>query len=693
MFAGGAALQGEVSFFEIPSAREALAIEAEGVRAELEELPDFSETRQIDSYGFHGEYLPVLDELPQSPRWTVKLSWGPVAKLEQVILVPAIDPRQGTIRGYGFPRRFRVLKVFPDGSSEVVADWMDEDCPDPGHVPLRIELVEPLCDTIRIDVHRGAEESGREVFALGEVFGVVEHEVWQAKTVEAGPEFEARPYWSKDYLADQKTGLGMPLGMQVAFESHAASLERDFSVRFDEPETNEYVIDFDLGSELRMGWLTLFPSTPPEGSIVPGYGFPGKIELYTGRMARDQVVFRPIRDGRWLDGNPRDNAVRIPLYAANGRWLRLKVSDLPVENGRPVFAMGEVSISMREQLYPVTAIRLEGFPEGAESRVGSLTDGLVGGRPELQMLDWFELIERQNRLEQSLEDINLVDRGLEQRWSQALTLAIMGVVLLFLFIVLVWLIRRRLSLQKLRLRIAEEQHQTEIEQMKLRFFTHISHELRTPLTVIPAPIERAIKEVGEGKLKDYLGVALKNVHELQQLVEQILDLRQIQEGRMRVMALDLELVQHVRSIFDAMQPLAEAKGIDLVFKPAMNRLVACVDPDGIKRILGNLIGNAIKFTPSGGRVELQLRMVDDALVLSVEDTGPGIAAEDLPNIFEQHYRGQSTGEMQTHGSGIGLALVHEVVSLLGGTVQVESPIADGQGSKFTVNLPLKKGSK
>lgn len=681
-------LLGTVSLLEIPEARRELAAEAELVRAELAELPDFSETRQIDAYGFHGAYLPVLDEIPESPRWTVTLSWGAIAKLEQVILVPAIDPRSGKVQGYGFPRRFRVSKLLPDGTSEVVVEWIDEDCPDPSHVPLRINISEPRGAAVRIDVYRGKKEGSMEFFALGEVFGVVEKEIWKANTVQARPAFESSPYWSKNYLADQKTGLGMPLGLAPANQETEA--RRDFSVKFERSFKDNCLIDFDLGSQKKMGWLTLIPAKPPSGSIVPGYGFPRKIKLFGGREVGNKAVFRPIKSGSY-QGAVGDNAVRIPLYAFEGRWLRLDISDLAKHNGRKIFALGEASISMRETQYPVEGVRLRGFPEGAESRTGALTDGFAGGRPKLPMMEWFELIERQHGLTQRLDEIILADTAMEVRWAKAVKKLIIVAVILFLLALVALGIHRQLSLQQLRSRITEERHHTEIEQMKLRFFTHISHELRTPLTVIPAPIERAMKQVGEGKLRTYLGVALKNVHELQQLVDQILDMRQIQDGKMKIVPLEMELVVHVQSIIDSIRPLAEDKGIGLVFDPAVESYVVRMDPEALKRVLGNLMGNAIKFTPSGGRIVVRLSVARRAIVFSVEDNGPGIAADDLSNIFEQHYRGHSSSVVQTQGSGMGLALVHEVVTLLGGKVKVQSPVGDGRGSRFTVKIPIKKG--
>jgi len=679
----------EVPWFKLPKARKALTVEAASVRAELAGLPDFNETRQLDAYGFHGDYLPVIDGMPESPRWSAEVTWSSIAKVEQVVLVPAIDPRQGTLHGYGFPRRFRVSKQFKDGTCETVAEWMDEDCPDPTHVPLRIDIPAPQCASIRIDVYRGAVEGGREFFALGEVFCIIEKDIWRALKIVAEPSFESRPYWSKDYLADQKTGLGMPLGLARGNQGEEAN--NAFSVTFEQPPKEDCLIELDLGSEQWMGWLTLFPATPPSGSIVPGYGFPGKIEVFGAQEVDGRTSWIPIHKAEWTGGNPGDNPVRIPLFGFKGRWLRLKVSGFAERNGLKILALSEASISMREQAHPVKAIRLHGFPEEAERLAGFLADGLASGRPVLQMIEWLNLIERQSRLKHRLDEIVTLDAEMELRWAKGKGRAIIASATLALLLLLIWAVHRQLSLQRLKLRIAQERSQTEFEQMKLRLFSQISHELRTPLTVIPVPIERAMKEVGEGKLKTYLGVALKNVYELQQLVEQILDLRRIQDGQMKVNPVEVELVVHISSIIDSMRPLAEEKGIELSFEPVEESLLARIDPQALKRMLGNLISNAIKFTPSAGQVVVGFSTIRHALIFFVEDTGPGIAAEDLPHIFDQHYRGQSSSARQTIGSGLGLALVHEVAELLSGRVVVASPIADGQGSRFTIEIPLQKG--
>lgn len=681
----------DITLLKIPEARKQLELEAKKIRNKLADFQNFNEPQQLDSYGFHGEHLPILDELPKSPRWTMKLSWGKVAKLEQVILMPAIDPRSRKLDGYGFPRRFRILKEFSDGSCELITEWMEEDCPDPSHVPLRINISEPLSETIRIDVYRGAQEGGLEFFALGEIFGVVDGEVWQATKVHASPEFKSLPYWCKNFLADQKTGFGIPLG--VASKSHQTKnrnkTKNDFSIAFQQSARDDCFIDIDLGSVKKMGWLTLLPAKSPGSRIVPGYGFPKRIQFFSGRTIDEKIVFKPTRDDIYK-GNPGDNAVRIPLYAREGRWLRMQMSNFATLNGQDILALGEISISMREQVYPVQSIKLKGFPDGTEQFTGALTDGLVGDRPELQMMEWFDLIELHHQLDMRLSTIIAIDSALELRWSQARKKLIITVVIVILLVLLAWIIHRQYSLQRLRIHITQEKHHTEIEQIKLRFFTHISHELRTPLSIIPAPIERAMKQISDLKLKSYLGVALKNVYELQQLVEQILDLRRIQDGKMKIIYTKIDLVAHVHSIIVTLTPLAEEKGVKLVYNSTAENLVTSIDPEAIKRVLGNLIANAIKFTPSGGRIVVSLSVVQPNIRLSVEDSGYGIGQEDLPNIFGQHYRGESSS--MVNGSGIGLALVKEVVDLHGGKVKAESPAANGQGSKFTVELPIMKGA-
>lgn len=251
--------------------------------------------------------------------------------------------------------------------------------------------------------------------------------------------------------------------------------------------------------------------------------------------------------------------------------------------------------------------------------------------------------------------------------------------------------------------VAQERSRAEVAQMKLDLFTHLSHELRTPLTVIPLPIERAMAALPDGKLKNYLGVALKNVRELQLLVEQILDMRRLQEGKLRILPREMEMVGQTREIIESFQILAEHKQIRLDFEPQTAPLQVRFDPQALLRVLGNLIGNAIKFTPTQGRVTVGLSVSRNressarsrlTAIFEVEDTGPGIPAEVLPHVFDPFYRETANRTRGLPGAGVGLALTHELVERLGGTIQVVSPIQEnpggGSGTRFRVELPLEE---
>lgn len=249
--------------------------------------------------------------------------------------------------------------------------------------------------------------------------------------------------------------------------------------------------------------------------------------------------------------------------------------------------------------------------------------------------------------------------------------------------------------------VAQERGRAEVARMKLDLFTHLSHELRTPLTVIPLPIERAMAALQDDRLKRYLGIALKNVRGLQFLVEQILDMRRLQEGKLRIVPTEIELVQQTREVLESFQVLAEHQQVRLEFEPRTDPLRVRFDPQALMRVLGNLIGNAIKFTPAGGRVAVRLETSRGgasatgaglSATFEVEDTGAGIPPEYLSHIFDPFYRGVAGRHRGIHGAGVGLALAHELVVRLGGTIEVASPVpgtsGGGPGTRFTVRLPL-----
>lgn len=236
------------------------------------------------------------------------------------------------------------------------------------------------------------------------------------------------------------------------------------------------------------------------------------------------------------------------------------------------------------------------------------------------------------------------------------------------------------------------QHLMELDQMKTGFFTNISHELRTPLTLIARPLERLLEKERDESKREMLDMALRNSNRVWNLASQLLDFRRLEQGKMRVAVTEGDIAQCIREVIETLRPTAEAKQIECrVALPS--DCPGCFDADKLKKIVQNLVNNAIKYTPVGGVVEVALAAGGDGheMRLTVADTGPGIGQEHLKRIFDRFYRIPEKSIVD--GSGIGLNLAKELVELLGGTIRAESPVDPGKehpGTRFTVCLPFRR---
>ncbi|WP_310394983.1 7TM diverse intracellular signaling domain-containing protein [Hymenobacter sp.] len=227
----------------------------------------------------------------------------------------------------------------------------------------------------------------------------------------------------------------------------------------------------------------------------------------------------------------------------------------------------------------------------------------------------------------------------------------------------------------------------ELDELKTRFFTNISHELRTPLTLILGPLDELLTGTPPAPAALAAQHALMHRHaaRLLELINQLLDIARLEAGQLRLHARPTDLPAFVRSSVAAFDSLAAARGLQLrAVVPAALR--ADVDPDQLEKVLTNLLGNALKFTPAGGKVQVDLRAESAHAVLTVADTGPGIPAAHLPLIFDRFHQVDDSPGRRHPGSGIGLALVKELVNLHHGTVTVQS--TEGMGTTFVVRLPI-----
>lgn len=218
-----------------------------------------------------------------------------------------------------------------------------------------------------------------------------------------------------------------------------------------------------------------------------------------------------------------------------------------------------------------------------------------------------------------------------------------------------------------------------------RFIADAAHEMQTPLTVIKGTIEVSLQQRRSAdEYRDALVTNLGQVERLSTLTRSLLTLAQFSGDRPPVKLVPLALEPLVQELVKELTVLAEDRKVRLTLEAHPVPLV--LGDDGrLTQVLINLLDNALTYTPSGGAVTVRIRPDGGQVVMQVEDTGPGIAPEHLPRLFERFYRGDFARKGESGGSGLGLAIVKEIVEAHGGTVRVESTL--GKGTVFTVTLP------
>lgn len=244
----------------------------------------------------------------------------------------------------------------------------------------------------------------------------------------------------------------------------------------------------------------------------------------------------------------------------------------------------------------------------------------------------------------------------------------------------------------------QERMNLQLTEMKFRFFTNIGHELRTPLTLILAPVESLLSRLGQPdhasdnahwtqELRNKLSLVQNNAKHLLLMVNRLLDFRKLEMGQETLELATGDLYETIRTACSSFETLSVEKGIGLGIAIPNSSLYATYDPDKIRHIIYNLLGNAFKFTPEGGHVTVTAtRTTEDQLKLVVADTGCGIHSKDLQHIFDRYYQSRHSDYKNNIGTGIGLNLVGEYVKMHKGEISVSSQI--GKGTTFTILLPL-----
>lgn len=249
--------------------------------------------------------------------------------------------------------------------------------------------------------------------------------------------------------------------------------------------------------------------------------------------------------------------------------------------------------------------------------------------------------------------------------------------------------KRRAKKQAEREAREREKQKEALDQLKFRFFTNISHEFRTPLTLIMTPLSTLMQEVAEENLRQKLAAIYRSAENMLGLINQLLDFRKLEMGGEKLRLSPTDVVAFVGYLHASFRDIAEGKSIDFTFHSECKYFLMQLDKGMLQKIIHNLYSNALKFTPSGGRISTAIALTQDdngqeLVKIEVADTGCGIPEGELQTIFERFYQSDGSGQ-RSAGSGIGLHLAKEYAELHGGRITVRS--APGKGSAFAVLLP------
>lgn len=314
------------------------------------------------------------------------------------------------------------------------------------------------------------------------------------------------------------------------------------------------------------------------------------------------------------------------------------------------------------------------------------------------------LLLQNESLEEETSKIKYLKSQVDDYWNrhsaQTSLFYAMIIILLLLFGVLFlvlrafWQRKKHQNVLMSQNKILEEQRDTQRElneqlnaatQSKLVFFTNVSHDLRTPLTLIAEPVEQlAVADNLTPQQSMLMKIANKNVKILRRLINQILDFRKYENGKLNLNLVESKFGTLVKEWAESFNSIARKRDITLTVDVTLDKdFTLAVDAEKIERVFFNLMSNAFKYTPDNGSIKFSCGLDGDNLLFSIEDTGQGIGADDINNIFDRFYQ---VDKIHPNGSGIGLSLAKAFVELHGGSIAVESIL--GVGSKFTVTLPV-----
>lgn len=278
---------------------------------------------------------------------------------------------------------------------------------------------------------------------------------------------------------------------------------------------------------------------------------------------------------------------------------------------------------------------------------------------------------------------------------------------LLMYLIISFLVKRQNLKNELVMERIKSKELHKIDMMKFQFFTNISHEIRTPISLILSPLSRIMNSnPSKEQIEKDLDVVYKNATRLGKLVDQLLDFRKIEAGKLKLELSKGDIVSYLKKVIYLFKELSDEKRIKLEFFSVLDQIQMYFDADKVEKVLFNLLSNSFKATKAGGKIRVAVSLtihmdgeVDDNININpgeylqivVQDTGKGIPEDKRERIFDRFYQGKSTEESINTGSGIGLSLSRELVKVSNGSISLKSQ--EGVGTEVTVLLPLIKDDR
>jgi signal transduction histidine kinase len=639
----------ETSGFNISARLKRVEQAIEQERSALDALAPFQASRQFDAFGYHSDYIPAVNGVPDEPLWTVTLSSGHHPTVG-IVLVPAFDHRSSDLGGYAFPKRFRICTVDALGRrSEVYVDWTAQDFPDPGMRPVYFGFSPDEAPTRRLllDVFDGHEESGFEFFALGRIHLIRQDEQQGIRWLIASSSFESAPYWSKFYLNSLRHTVGMPLSVKdgsggtLTVPMPASQMEKPLVIRIELDRTEN------------LGWINLFPGQGPGGIDVPGFGFPKKMRIFRifRKNPNDKEERFPVEDLGQLE-NVGNNMVRVPGLNKKASAVEIECNDFPVYQGQAVFSLGEIEvIKSKRNLTKGRRVSIRGVELDEPFDLSALVDGRVGGRDILQLPEWLQQLAAGKPHEARLRVLESERLVLVERLQRIGKQALMGLGLLVFtgILVFVWIMLRSKKMAQVRLRrqISSDLHDDvgsslgsislTAEQLKC---ADVNEEVRADLFELSLMAREACVS-----LREVFWVTDERSIHLPALIQKLV------ERAERVLHGKTLTVERTPNCPDIPVSLSCKRHLIMLFK--------------------EMIHNCARHSGATD-VDLCISAVDRHLKVSVRDNGCGFDPE---AVFR----------------GWGLDSLKERASEIGGTLQIDSE--PGTGTKIDFHVPLSILSK